>query len=64
MMEAEHPVWSILRLFILMLSLVTILYLTASKFDGTEIRTILYMFLATAGTEGILRSWITKQKGD
>lgn len=48
---ASHPIWSIIRLTILMASLVLILYLTASKFDETELRTIITMFVIGSGAE-------------
>lgn len=52
MLKASHPVWPILRLGILMLTLTVILKLTASSFDYTEIRTIIAMFITFAGFEG------------
>jgi hypothetical protein len=36
-----------------MVALTTILALTAQRFDNTELQTILWMFLAVAGAEGI-----------
>jgi hypothetical protein len=52
-MEGRHPVWSLIRLTILMGTLTLILWFTASKFDYTEIRTICGMFIAAAGLEGL-----------
>ena len=51
--HSDHPIWSLIRLTILMIALTTILYFTANKFDETEIRTIITMFLITAGMEGL-----------
>lgn len=49
----DHPVWPLLRLLILMVSLYLILRQTASNFDVTEIITICGMFLAAAGGEAL-----------
>ena len=52
-MRHNHPGWAILRLIVVMVTLVTVLCLTASRFDDTELKTILAMFMAVAGAEGI-----------
>lgn len=44
--EANHPVWNLLRLIVMMVALTAILYMTASKFDQTEIKTIVLAFIA------------------
>lgn len=49
--DANHPIYSLIRSAIYLIALTVILWLTASRFDGTELRTILYMFLAAAGAE-------------
>ena len=49
--EAGHPIWAIIRTSVLLLSLVVLLWLNATNFDETEIRTIIAMFLAAIGTE-------------
>lgn len=51
-MGKNHPVWSLIRLTILMIALCVILYINATRFDETELRSILMMFLAVAGLEG------------
>ena len=50
---ANHPAWPIIRLAVVLAFLTVILYLTAHKFDNTEIRTIIGMFLAGAAAEGL-----------
>ena len=44
-----------MRLAVLMVALVFILWLNATKFDKTEIQTILTMFFVAAGAEGLPR---------
>ena len=41
----------LIRIAIYMTALTAILYLTASNFDFTELRTLVMMFLVAAGTE-------------
>ena len=53
MRDASHPIWSLARLVVLMVTLTVTLMLTASQFDGTEIRTIVVTFVAGAGVEGV-----------
>lgn len=50
-MKGEQQ-YALIRLGIIMATLVTTLWLTASKFDGTEIRTIVVVFLAAVSVEG------------
>ena len=52
MADPSHPIWSVLRLLILMTALTIILYANASQFDVTELRTIITMFLFSTGIEG------------
>lgn len=47
-----HPLWGILRLLIVMTALTITLLLNASKFDETEIKTIITMFLVAGSAEG------------
>ena len=56
MTDPKHPIWSIVRLTVMMTALTTILYLTASKFDATELRTIVMTFVAGLGIEGGIRA--------
>lgn len=51
MKEASHPIWSLLRLLIFMVALVATLWLNASKFDATELKTIITMFIVAGGAE-------------
>ena len=57
MANANHPIWMLVRLTIVMTTLVVVLMLTASKFDESELRTILTMFIALAGLEGAGAIW-------
>lgn len=51
-----HPIWPIVRLVVLMIALSTVLYLTASNFDDTEIIALTGAFLAAASVEGGVRA--------
>lgn len=53
--DPKHPLWPLVRLSILMLTLVLVLWLQASNFDQTEIKAIILIFLAAAGVEGGLQ---------
>lgn len=48
----KHPVWGIARLLIVMTALVVTLWLNASHFDETELKTIITMFIIAASAEG------------
>jgi hypothetical protein len=61
--SAKHPFWGIARLFIFMLALVCVLYLNASHFDVTEIKTIITMFIIAAGAEGVT-GFLSQLKGN
>jgi len=52
MNAASHPIWSIIRLGMLMIVLTAILWMNASKFDATEVKTLTQYFLAAASLEG------------
>jgi len=59
----RHPIWSIVRLSILMVTLCAVLFVTATNFDYTEIRTIIATFIGAAGTEGaVSRLLVEKAK--
>ena len=49
----DHPVWPIIRTAVVLLALTIILWMNASHFDDTEIRTLVGMFFALLGAEGI-----------
>jgi len=51
--DPSHPLWSITRLVIYMGALTFLLWLNASNFDVTELRTIVLMFLAGGIAAGI-----------
>ena len=56
---------SIQRLALLMVSLTLILYITASQFDVSEIKTIVLWFLSAATVEGglgVVKSFNSKPK--
>ena len=59
--DTSHPLWSFLRLLVLMVSLTVVLYVNASNFDATEIRTLVTMFLLAASAEGGLQLLIPKK---
>lgn len=56
MPNGAHPIWSLIRLFLLMTALCVVLYLEAENFDGTELRSIVWVFLAAAGIEGAIHA--------
>lgn len=49
----DYPGWSLARLVLVMCTLTTTLYMTASHFDKTELRVIVGIFLTAAGVEGV-----------
>lgn len=51
--DPRHPLWSVVRLSVYMVALNFLLWLNASNFDETELRTIVLMSLAGGSTEGI-----------
>ena len=51
MHDAKYPIWAIIRTTVMLIALVIVLWLNASHFDDTEIRTIVAMFLAAIGAE-------------
>ena len=50
--KPNHPFWAAFRLLVLMVTLSFVLWLNASHFDETEIRTIIWVFLGAASLEG------------
>ena len=60
MHDPKHPIWPILRLAVLMLSLLSILYFTATHFDETEVKTLVGAFLTAGSVEG-LSAFLTKK---
>lgn len=61
--DAKHPIWALARLLILMVTLSFVLWLNASHFDETELRSIIWVFLAAAGVEGGVQT-LTRLMGD
>lgn len=51
MNDPKHPIWAIIRTVILLLALIVVLWVNASNFDDTELKTIVAMFLAAIGAE-------------
>jgi hypothetical protein len=51
MHDPKHPIWAIIRTTIILIALTFVLWINASNFDDTEIRTIVAMFLAAIGAE-------------
>jgi len=48
---ATHPVWKILNLTVILFFLTVFLFLNATTFDKTEIKSIIYMAFAAGGWE-------------
>ena len=46
---ADHPVWTIVQHSVYLTALILVLWINASNFDGTEIKTILQMGGAALG---------------
>lgn len=61
MKNPNHPIWGIIRLAVLMVSLVIVLWMNATNFDETELRSIVIVFLVAAGSEGAVKLF---QRGD
>ena len=49
----DYPGVGLARLVLVMLTLTTTLYMTATHFDKTELRVIVGLFLTAAGAEGV-----------
>lgn len=64
--SANHPVWALARLVLVLTALTLILWMNASEFDNTELQTIIGMFLVVGATEGVpamLRQFTKKPEG-
>lgn len=61
MKDPNHPAWPIIRMGIILVALILILWLNAEHFDVTEIRTIISMFLALLGAEGVSKIFQKKE---
>lgn len=57
-----HLRYMLVRQAIILAALIATLYVTANKFDSTELRTIIIVFLASGSSEGI-PALIEKIKG-
>ena len=55
--DPRHPLWSFLRLMVVLVSLTLILVVQASEFDNTELNTIGLMFVTMATYEGAGFVW-------
>ena len=51
MSDANHPIWSLLRIIVVSISLTATLYANASHFDQTELTTIGVIFFVLSGNE-------------
>jgi len=51
----DHPIWSLIRLFLICLFATGILYITATEFDATEWKAIGGIGVGAAVVEGIRR---------
>lgn len=60
MKDANHPIWPILRMTVILIALVLVLWLNAAHFDETEINTVLAMFFAVLGVEGLSMKFASK----
>lgn len=48
---AGHPIWKLANLIVILVFLTVFLYLNATKFDQTEMKSIIYMAMALGGWE-------------
>ena len=55
MNDPSHPIWSLIRLAVLMTALVIVLWLQASSFDSNEIITLVAVFVAASTIEGAIK---------
>jgi len=55
MKDPNHPIWPIIRMTIILVVLAVVLWMNASHFDDTELRTVLTMFFALLGVEGFAK---------
>lgn len=55
MKNPDHPLWKLLRLLILMAAMTAILWVNASDFDVTEVKSVVMMLFALAGADGLER---------
>ena len=53
--DTEHPVWSLIRLVIVFAGVTIFLYLNASTFDETEMKTIVELMILAGGFEALNR---------
>lgn len=51
--SSDHIIWRLVRTGMYLTALCVILLATASRFDWTEVRTLVYMFIAAASMEGV-----------
>ncbi|MDH3505417.1 MAG: hypothetical protein OEM58_12935 [Nitrospirota bacterium] len=62
MASATHPLWALIRLGMLLVTMIIVLWLSASNFDYTEWRAIIAVFATSAGAEGVLAR-VTRTRG-
>lgn len=51
--KSDHPAWAFARLALVMVPVTGVLWLNASKFDWTEHKSIIELFLMLGGWEGV-----------
>lgn len=51
--NVDHPIWKLAHLIIVLLTLTFVLWMNADHFDDTEIKTVMTMFIALAGYQGV-----------
>lgn len=62
MKNPDHPIWAVIRMSLILGTLIFVLWMNASHFDDTEIKTILTMFLALLGAEGLSKTFAGNKK--
>lgn len=63
--DPDHPVWKLLassvipliRTVVVLIVLALVLWMNASHFDETEIKTVITMFIAILGAEGVTNAF-------
>jgi hypothetical protein len=51
--KSDHPAWALLRLAVIMIPITGVLWLNASKFDMTELKSLLQLGIVLGGWEGV-----------
>lgn len=51
--KSDHPAWAVARLAVIMVPLSVVLYANASRFDWTEVKSLLEFGIIGAGFESV-----------